>query len=198
MFTCRSHVVCCLRLFPTEIKYRKHIKYNEYFKKFAYQHPALRMKEFQKEKRLPLFAFTFAYFLYGKLTDVSNGSRKAVGEMMPVRLFTTIAMPVSMNGSLKSTTASRSALIISEVNTISVLRFTKSAIKPFHLPFSRVPHFPSSTRSNSYVKPIQVNKTKITDFFLAHPFKSIAFFLQFSPSGSANFSSKSMQKPLQH
>lgn len=73
--------------------------------------------------------------------------------MIPVRLFTTMAMPVSKNGSLKSTTASRSAFIISDVSTISALRFIKSAIRPFHLPFSSVPHLPSSTRTSSYVKP---------------------------------------------
>lgn len=83
------------------------------------------------------------------LTDVSNGSKNAVGEIIPVRLFTTIEIPVSINGSLKSTTASRSAFIINEVKTISVLRFTSSDMRPFHLPFSNVPHFPSSTRTNS-------------------------------------------------
>lgn len=87
------------------------------------------------------------------LTDVSNGSKNAVGEIIPVRLFTTIAMPVSINGSLKSTTASRSALIINDVNTISTLRLTSSAISPFHFPCSSVPHLPSSTRTSSYVKP---------------------------------------------
>lgn len=34
---------------------------------------------------------------------VSKGSKKAVGEMIPVRLTTTIAIPVSMKGTLKST-----------------------------------------------------------------------------------------------
>lgn len=34
---------------------------------------------------------------------VSNGSKKAVGEIMPVRLATTIAIPVSIYGTLKST-----------------------------------------------------------------------------------------------
>lgn len=87
------------------------------------------------------------------LTEVSNGSKNAVGEIIPVRLLTTIAMPVSMNGSLKSTAASRSALIINDVNTISAFLLTKSAIKPFHFPFSNVPHLPSSTRTSSYVKP---------------------------------------------
>lgn len=90
-----------------------------------------------------------------RLTDVSNGSRNAVGDMIPVRLLTTMAIPVSMNGSLKSTAASRSALIINEVSTMSAFLFTKSAIKPFHLPFSKVPHLPSSTRINSYVNPIR-------------------------------------------
>lgn len=48
---------------------------------------------------------------------VSNGSRKAVGDMMPVRFATTIATPVSIKGTLKSTTASRSEFIINDVNT---------------------------------------------------------------------------------
>lgn len=34
---------------------------------------------------------------------VSKGSRKAVGDIIPVRLATMMAMPVSMNGTLKST-----------------------------------------------------------------------------------------------
>lgn len=34
---------------------------------------------------------------------VSNGSKKAVGDMIPVLFATTIAIPVSMNGTLKST-----------------------------------------------------------------------------------------------
>ncbi|MCP6116965.1 hypothetical protein NL387_27130, partial [Klebsiella pneumoniae] len=50
---------------------------------------------------------------------VSKGSKKAVGEIMPVRLATTIATPVSINGTLKSTTASRSEFIIKDVKTIS-------------------------------------------------------------------------------
>lgn len=48
---------------------------------------------------------------------VSKGSRKAVGDMMPVRLATTMATPVSMKGTLKSTTASLSELMISDVST---------------------------------------------------------------------------------
>ena len=48
---------------------------------------------------------------------VSKGSKKAVGEMMPVLLATTIATPVSIKGTLKSTTASLSELIISDVST---------------------------------------------------------------------------------
>lgn len=34
---------------------------------------------------------------------VSKGSRNAVGDMIPVRLATIMAMPVSINGTLKST-----------------------------------------------------------------------------------------------
>lgn len=48
---------------------------------------------------------------------VSKGSRNAVGDMIPVRFATTIATPVSMKGTLKSTTASRSELMISDVST---------------------------------------------------------------------------------
>lgn len=61
--------------------------------------------------------------------------KKAVGEIIPVLFATTIAIPVSMYGTVKSTTASRSELIIKDVSTISVLRFTRSAMRPFHLPF---------------------------------------------------------------
>lgn len=130
-----------------------------------------------------------------QLTDVSNGSKNAVGEIIPVRLLTTIAMPVSMNGSLKSTTASRSALIINDVSTISALRFIKSAINPFHFPFSRVPHLPSSTRTSSYVKPFQ-----IFFFLLEIVWKKGQNITEnnYLPRGSANFSSKSMQNPEQH
>lgn len=60
--------------------------------------------------------------------------RNAVGEMMPVLLATMIEVPVSINGIEKSTTDSRSELIIKAVRTISVFRFTKSAIRPFHFP----------------------------------------------------------------
>ncbi|CAH1977188.1 unnamed protein product [Acanthoscelides obtectus] len=41
------------------------------------------------------------------------------------------------------------ALIMSDVSTISVFLLTRSAISPFHLPFSLVPHLPSSTRTSS-------------------------------------------------
>lgn len=126
------------------------------------------------------------------LTEVSNGSKNAVGEMIPVRFFTTIAMPVSMKGSLKSTTASRSAFIINDVNTISAFRFINSAISPFHLPFSSVPHRPSSTRTNSYVKPIYSKYVRHSEFLEDVRFDN------YSPNGSANFSNKSIQNPLQH
>lgn len=48
---------------------------------------------------------------------VSKGSKKAVGEIIPVRFATTMATPVSIKGTLKSTTASRSEFIINDVNT---------------------------------------------------------------------------------
>lgn len=54
---------------------------------------------------------------------------------MPVLFATTMAIPVSIYGTVKSTTASRSELIIRDVITMSVFRLTKSAIKPFHFPF---------------------------------------------------------------
>lgn len=108
------------------------------------------------------------------LTEVSNGSKKAVGDIIPVRLLTTIAIPVSINGTLKSTAASRSALIMSDVNTMSVLRLTRSAINPFHLPSSSVPHLPSSTRTNSYVKPTNnQDKRKIEREKTEHFFASL-------------------------
>ena len=56
--------------------------------------------------------------------------------MMPVLLATTIEVPDSRNGAVKSTTASLSALILSEVRTMSNFLPISSAISPFHLPFS--------------------------------------------------------------
>ena len=54
--------------------------------------------------------------------------------MIPVRFATAMAMPVSMKGTVKSTTASLSELIMSDVTTMSVFLLTRSATKPFHLP----------------------------------------------------------------
>ena len=51
---------------------------------------------------------------------VSKGSKKAVGEMIPVFLATKIVMPVSKKGTEKSITFSRPELIFSEVITMSV------------------------------------------------------------------------------
>lgn len=68
-------------------------------------------------------------FVFSKLP------KNAVGEIIPVLLATNIAVPVSIKGTEKSTTASRSELIMSAVITMSVLRFTKSATNPFHFPF---------------------------------------------------------------
>ena len=45
--------------------------------------------------------------------------KNAVGEIMPVRFATTIDVPDSRNGAVKSTTDSLSALIFREVRTIS-------------------------------------------------------------------------------
>ena len=52
--------------------------------------------------------------------EKSNGSRKAVGEMMPVRLATRMVIPVSRKGTEKSITLSRAELIFSDVITRSV------------------------------------------------------------------------------
>lgn len=48
---------------------------------------------------------------------VSKGSKKAVGDIIPVLFATTIATPVSIKGTLKSTTASRSEFMINDVRT---------------------------------------------------------------------------------
>ena len=69
-----------------------------------------------------------------------DAPRKAVGEMMPVLLATSIAIPVSMNGMVKSAAYSRSALIVKEVITISTRRLAKAPINPFHRPFY-ISHF---------------------------------------------------------
>lgn len=68
-------------------------------------------------------------------TSLNQVPRKALGEMMPVRLATVMAMPVSRKGTVKSTNACRSELILIEVTTMSARWFNRSAIKPFHVPF---------------------------------------------------------------
>ena len=86
-----------------------------------------------------------------------NGSKKAVGEMIPVRFATTIAVPDSCKqklnmrgisvlqncrissqtrkGAVKSTTDSLSAFILREVSTISNFLPRRAAISPFQAPF---------------------------------------------------------------
>ena len=61
--------------------------------------------------------------------------RKAVGDMIPVRLATNMEVPDSRKGTVKSTTASRSAFILREVRTMSNFLATSAAINPFHFPF---------------------------------------------------------------
>ena len=61
--------------------------------------------------------------------------KKAVGDIMPVRLATKMVVPDSKKGDVKSTAASLSALIFKEVRTMSNFFATNSPIKPFHLPF---------------------------------------------------------------
>ena len=91
-------------------------------------------KHLALEKRVFLFQKTFRMkvglicFLHlsrcCKLTTsiqlaVSKGSRNAVGEMIPVRLATSIVIPVSRKGTEKSITFSLPELIFSEVMTRS-------------------------------------------------------------------------------
>ena len=93
--------------------------------------------------------------------------------MIPVLFPTTIAIPVSIKGTVKSTTASLSELIIKDVITISVFRFTKSAIRPFHFPFYKVIHiFNCYFYSKSYRKLIScqlfLQTRRITEYFILH------------------------------
>lgn len=64
-----------------------------------------------------------------------DSPRKAVGEMMPVRLATTIAMPVSRKGTVKSSTSSLSELILMDVIIISAFPLMMAPGKPVHFPF---------------------------------------------------------------
>ena len=61
--------------------------------------------------------------------------KNAVGDIIPVRLATKIAVPDSKKGEVKSTAASRSALTLSDVRTMSNFLDTSSPIRPFHFPF---------------------------------------------------------------
>ena len=76
---------------------------------------------------------------------VSKGSKKAVGEMIPVFLATNMVIPVSKKGTEKSMTDCRPELIFIDVNTMSVSWFSNSATSPFHLPLTMPPHLPSRT-----------------------------------------------------
>ena len=89
--------------------------------------------------------------------EMLKGSRKAVGEMIPVRFATTMAVPdswkqkVNMSGisvvedcsislhtkkgAVKSTTDSLSAFILREVSTMSNFLPSRAAISPFQAPF---------------------------------------------------------------
>ena len=86
--------------------------------------------------------------------EMLKGSRKAVGEMIPVRFATTMAVPdswkqkVNMSGTedcsislhtkkgaVKSTTDSLSAFILREVSTMSNFLPSRAAISPFQAPF---------------------------------------------------------------
>ena len=91
--------------------------------------------------------------------EYSKGSRKAVGERTPLRIFTMIDIPVSRKGREKSMSRARSEFswklyqdfsncknyTFNEVTHISALLCIRSAISPFH-PFSVFnPHFSSRT-----------------------------------------------------
>ena len=57
--------------------------------------------------------------------------RNAVGEIIPVLFETRIVVPDSRNGAVKSTAASRSALTLRDVRTMSNFLFTNSETRPF-------------------------------------------------------------------
>jgi hypothetical protein len=61
--------------------------------------------------------------------------RNAVGEIMPVLLATTIAIPVSRNGNEKSIASDLSELILRDVITMSAWWLSRAATRPFHRPF---------------------------------------------------------------
>lgn len=92
-------------------------------------------KALEKNEFFPIQLILYFTYLYKNSVIFFFLPRKAVGEIIPVLLATIMAIPVSKNGTVKSTTASLSELIISDVITMSVFLFTKSATKPFHFPF---------------------------------------------------------------
>lgn len=61
--------------------------------------------------------------------------RNAVGEMMPVLLATTIAIPVSRKGNEKSIACDLSKFILRDVITISAWWLMRAATNPFQRPF---------------------------------------------------------------
>ena len=76
-----------------------------------------------------------------------NSPRKAVGDIIPVLLATTIAIPVSKKGSEKSMACARSKLIFNDVITRSALWLIRAATRPFQRPFcERKPHNISCAR----------------------------------------------------
>jgi hypothetical protein len=70
-----------------------------------------------------------------EITPRNDLPRNAVGEMMPVLLATTIAIPVSRNGNEKSIACDLSKLILRDVITMSAWWLTRAATKPFQRPF---------------------------------------------------------------
>ena len=85
--------------------------------------------------------------------------KNAVGDIIPVRLATKIAVPDSKKGEVKSTAASRSALTLSDVRTMSNFLDTSSPIRPFHFPFCE-----KKKKNTSHLKEL------IFWSFVCHPF----------------------------
>jgi hypothetical protein len=74
-------------------------------------------------------------FLDKLVGQTSDLPKNAVGEMIPVLLATTIAIPVSRKGNEKSIACDLSKLILSDVITISAWWLTRAATNPFQRPF---------------------------------------------------------------
>ena len=81
--------------------------------------------------------FLFSLLKRKEIIHRNDLPRNAVGEMMPVLLATTIAIPVSRNGNEKSIACDLSKLILRDVITMSAWWLRRAATRPFHRPFCR-------------------------------------------------------------